>query len=286
MRVMVMVKASPKSEEGVMPDPELMEAMGRFNEELVQAGIMKSGDGLKPSKEGVRIHFSGKNRSVSDGPFAETKELIAGYWIWEVASMEEAIAWAKKCPNPMPDDSDIEIRPFFEMADFQTWDPDGDWLAKEEGLRHTLVRQNGQVQPYLFFSGRCEEALAYYEKVLDAKVGMKLRYDQSPQPVPKDMLQPGFESKIMHSEFQVGKQTLFASDGCNDQGKLEGFNLVLTLENEETVRQTFETLASEGQVVMPLSPSFFTQLFGMVSDKFGVCWMVMMPPFPPQGGQA
>jgi hypothetical protein len=118
MRVMVMVKATAESEAGQMPGTELIEAMGRYNEELVKAGIMLGGDGLKPSSKGVRVKFSGKDRTVVDGPFAETKELIAGYWIWQVQSMDEAIEWVRRCPNPMASDSEIEIRPFFEAADF------------------------------------------------------------------------------------------------------------------------------------------------------------------------
>lgn len=118
MKVMVLVKATPSSEAGTMPSEELMAAMGNFNEELVKAGIMKAGDGLKPSSEAVRVHFSGSKRIVTDGPFTETKELIAGFWIWEVKSMEEAIEWVKRCPNPMMEDSDIDIRPIYEMEDF------------------------------------------------------------------------------------------------------------------------------------------------------------------------
>jgi len=118
MRVMVMVKATEDSEKGVMPTTELFEAMGKFNEELVKAGIMLSGDGLKPSSQGKRIAFDGPKRSVIDGPFAETRELVAGYWIWEVKDMAEAVEWAKRCPNPMPGPSELEIRPFYEMADF------------------------------------------------------------------------------------------------------------------------------------------------------------------------
>ncbi|RFU47934.1 YciI family protein [Paraburkholderia sp. DHOC27] len=118
MRVMVLVKATPESEAGQMPSMELIAAMGKFNEELVNAGIMQGGDGLKPSSAGVRVRFSGADRTVVDGPFAETKELVAGYWLWQVESMEEAIAWVKRCPNPMVSDSDIEIRPFYEPADF------------------------------------------------------------------------------------------------------------------------------------------------------------------------
>jgi hypothetical protein len=118
MRVMVMVKATAESEAGQMPGMELIEAMSRYNEELVKAGIMQSGDGLKPSSAGVRVKFSGKDRTVIDGPFSETKELIAGYWLWQVESMDEAIEWVRRCPNPMPSESEIEIRPFFEPADF------------------------------------------------------------------------------------------------------------------------------------------------------------------------
>lgn len=118
MRVMVMVKATKDSEQGLMPTPELFIAMGKYNEELIKAGIMKSGDGLKPSSQGKRVAFDGANRTVIDGPFAETKELVAGYWLWEVKDMAEAVAWVKKCPNPMPGPSEIEIRPFYEMEDF------------------------------------------------------------------------------------------------------------------------------------------------------------------------
>ena len=118
MKVMVIVKATKDSEAGQLPSPELLAAMGKYNEELVKAGIMLAGDGLKPSKVGKRIHFSGASRSVTDGPFAETKELVAGFWIWQVRSMDEAVEWAKRCPNPMPGPSDLEIRPFWESEDF------------------------------------------------------------------------------------------------------------------------------------------------------------------------
>ncbi|HEX7026224.1 MAG TPA: YciI family protein [Gammaproteobacteria bacterium] len=118
MKVMVFVKATKGSETGEMPTQELFEAMMAYNEELVKAGIMLGGDGLKPSSEGVRVRFSGKNRTVVDGPFAETKELVAGYWLWEVKSIQEAIDWVKRCPNPMMEDSDIEIRPVFAPEDF------------------------------------------------------------------------------------------------------------------------------------------------------------------------
>jgi hypothetical protein len=138
MRVMVIVKASPESEAGEMPGTELLEAMNRYNEELVKAGIMLAGEGLHPSSKGVRVRFKGSERSVVDGPFAETKELIAGFWLWEVRSMEEAIEWVKRCPNPMESESDIEIRQVFEADDF------GDELTPE--LRESEERLRAQLE--------------------------------------------------------------------------------------------------------------------------------------------
>ncbi len=143
MRVMVLVKATADSEAGMMPTAETTEmlaAMGKFNEELVNAGIMLAGEGLKPSSQGKRVAFSGASRTVIDGPFAETKELVAGFWIWQVKDMAEAIEWVKRCPNPMPGPSEIEIRPVFEAADF------GDALTpelaeQEERLREKVAGQ-------------------------------------------------------------------------------------------------------------------------------------------------
>ena len=118
MRVIVFVKATDDSEAAAMPTAELIEAMGKYNEELIEAGIMVGGDGLKPSSQGKRIAFDGAGRKVTDGPFAETRELVAGYWIWEVKDMDEAVEWAKRCPNPMPGPSDLELRPVITMEDF------------------------------------------------------------------------------------------------------------------------------------------------------------------------
>jgi hypothetical protein len=118
MRVVVFVKATEDSEAGILPSTELLAAMGKFNEDLVAASIMRSGDGLKPSSQGKRIAFDGASRTVIDGPFAATRELVAGFWIWEVKDLDEAIAWAKRCPNPMPGPSELEIRPVYELEDF------------------------------------------------------------------------------------------------------------------------------------------------------------------------
>ncbi len=142
MRVMVLIKADKDSEAGVMPSEKLLADMGTYNEELVKAGVMLAGEGLHPSSRGVRVRFDGANRSVIDGPFAETKELIAGFWIWKVNSMQEAIEWLKRCPNPMPGVSDVEIRPIFEAEDFGAeFTPE--LRAQEDRLRAKIERQQG-----------------------------------------------------------------------------------------------------------------------------------------------
>jgi hypothetical protein len=118
MKFMILVKATKDSESGALPDEKLLTEMGKYNEELVKAGIMLAGEGLHPSSKGARVQISGTTRTVMDGPFAETKELVAGFWLWQVKSKEEAIEWVKRCPNPMPGDSEIEIRQIFEPEDF------------------------------------------------------------------------------------------------------------------------------------------------------------------------
>lgn len=143
MRVMVMVKATEESEAGVMPSEEFLAEMGKFNEELVEAGVMLAGEGLHPSSKGVRIQFSGEERSVVDGPFAETKELVAGFWMWQVESMDEAVEWVKRCPKPMPGESEIEIRPVFEADDFGG-ELTPELREQEERLRARIEKQTTQ----------------------------------------------------------------------------------------------------------------------------------------------
>ncbi|WP_210644155.1 MULTISPECIES: YciI family protein [unclassified Pseudomonas] len=141
MRFMVIVKASPESEAGEMPGEQLLAAMGAYNEELVKAGVMLAGEGLHPSAEGVRVQFSGKDRTLIHGPFAQTKELIAGFWIFKVQSLQEAIDWVKRCPNPMVSDSEIEIRQIFELEEFgETFTPE--LREQEERLRAQMSGQS------------------------------------------------------------------------------------------------------------------------------------------------
>ncbi|MCJ0764967.1 YciI family protein [Variovorax terrae] len=143
MKFMILIKATPESEAGVMPSEQLLTDMGRFNEELVKAGVMQAGEGLHPSAKGARVRFSGPNRTVTDGPFAESKELIAGFWIWKCASLQEAIDWVRRCPNPMLGESEVEIRQVFEAEDFgEAFTPE--LREQEERLREQIA---GQGQP-------------------------------------------------------------------------------------------------------------------------------------------
>ncbi|WP_233903096.1 YciI family protein [Stieleria maiorica] len=277
---MVIVKATASSEAGELPSEELLIAMGQFNEALVNAGIMKAGEGLKPSSQAVRVRFSGENRTVTDGPFAETKELIAGYWLWEVKSMEEAVEWVKRCPNPMMEDSDIDIRPIYEMEDFAEVDPQGEVEKHEDELRSRIATHDAAVQPYLFFGGRCEEALEFYKQAIGATVSMCMRFSESPDPAPEGMIPEGFENKIMHASFQVGKMTLMASDGCGEDSAFGSFRLTLTVPSVADADLLFNALADGGTVDMPLTKTFWSPRYGMVTDKFGLGWMVMVPGEP------
>jgi hypothetical protein len=142
MKVIVLVKASKSSEAGVMPSQEMLAEMGKFNKELVEAGVMLAGEGLHPSSKGKRVRFSGSDRTVIDGPFAETKELVAGFWLWNVKSMDEAVQWLKRCPNPHPEGCEVEIRPLFGPEDFAPSDPTGELRAAEARLRQQAAAKS------------------------------------------------------------------------------------------------------------------------------------------------
>lgn len=273
MKVAVFVKATTSSEAGIMPSEQLLTAMGRYCEDLIKAGVMLDGEGLKPSSKSVRVRFSGSDRVVINGPFAETKELVAGYWLWEVTSMDEAIAWVKKCPNPMPEESEIEIRPFVTSEDF------GAALTpalreQDERYQVAAAMRQASVQTYLFFGGRCEEALTFYQSAIFARVGTIMRWSECPEPPP-----PAFAHKIMHCEFTVGGVTLMASDGCwTDERKphFEGFRMTITVATVAVADQVFNALAVGGRIDMPQTETFWSPRYGMVTDQFGVGWMVMV----------
>jgi uncharacterized glyoxalase superfamily protein PhnB len=283
MRFMVIVKANEDSESGVMPATECLAAMGKYNEELVKAGVMLAGEGLHPSSKGLRIRFSGKERTVTDGPFAETKELIAGFWLWQVRSREEAVEWLKRAP--FDGGAEVELRPVFEADDFgAALTPE--LREQEERLRAQAGEQPAvqpgfpmPVQPYLDFEGCCEEALDYYRDALGAEVKMLLRYADGPQPSSSEgcsaMLPPGSEKKVMHAEFRIGDTTLMASDCfCSGKPIFQGFSIALTPPNDAEAKRLFDALADGGEVRQPLTETFFATSFGVVADRFGLGWML------------
>lgn len=183
MKVIVFVKATPSSEAGEMPSEQLLADMGKYNEELVAAGIMKAGEGLKPSREAVRVRFSGANRSVMDGPFAETKELVAGFWVWEVRSMQEAIDWVKRCPNPMSEESDIEIRPVLSIEDFASSDPTGELMQKERELYAIIENMSAD-------EAEIRHMMHEWSRALEAKDLDRLCKDYAPNAVLYDAIPP------------------------------------------------------------------------------------------------
>ncbi len=183
MKVIVLVKATPGSESGEMPSRQLLTDMVKYNEQLVAAGIMKAGEGLKPSREAVRIRFSGANRAVIDGPFAETKELVAGFWVWEVRSMQEAIDWVKRCPNPMNEESVIEIRPVFGVEDFAASDPTGEVMQKERELYATIENMSAD-------EAEIRHMMHEWSRALEARDLDRLFRDYAPDAILYDAIPP------------------------------------------------------------------------------------------------
>jgi uncharacterized glyoxalase superfamily protein PhnB len=283
MRFMMIVKASKDSEAGVMPDDKLIEAMTKYNEELARAGVLLDLSGLHPSSKGARVKFSGGKTIVTDGPFAETKALIAGYWLIQVKSKQEAVEWARRIPAPhgAGQEGEVELRQLFELDDFgacaavdRARELEKSLSAKKPGGGASV-----EVQPYLFFDGRCEEALEFYRRALGAEVTMLMRYKESPDPCPEGMLPPGAEDRVMHASFSVGGATVLASDGrCSGRLSFQGFSLSITPRDEAEADRWFAALADGGQVQMPMGKTFFAARFGMVTDRFGVGWMIYLAP--------
>ncbi len=220
MRVMIIIKATPSSEAGEMPSAELLSAMGQYNEQLVEAGIMKAGEGLKPTSVGKRVRFEGESRTVIDGPFAETMELIAGFWLWQVDSMEHAVEWVKNCPNPMKEASEIEIRPLFEAEDFADSDPDGSVLERESEMRLELQKCN-PVPWFEIYVNDLERATQFYESVLETKLE-KLEAPTSELQMmafPMSMTSPGASGAVCKMEgVKAGGGSTMVYFSCEDCG--------------------------------------------------------------------
>ena len=266
MRFMILIKANKDSEAGVMPSEQLLTEMGAFNEELVKAGIMLDGEGLQPSAKGARVQFSGQQRSVIDGPFAETKELIAGYWVWQCESLAEAVAWVKRCPNPMGEQAEVEIRQLFE-ADCFGEEMTPELRAQEERLRAQLqvkaVPDPQGALPYLVIRGAAD-AVGFYERVFDAQVLTRL---DAP------------DGKIMHAELKVGPARFMLTEERVEYQSLSPATLggsgSFACVYVSDVDATFERALSAGATaIMPVLDQFWGDRAGHLRDPFGHQWMV------------
>lgn len=266
MRFMIIVKATAESEAGQMPSEQMLAEMGRFNEELIKAGVMEAGEGLHPSSKGARVRFSGSKRTVVDGPFAETKELVAGFWLWKVKSREEAIEWVKRCPNPMPGDSEIEIRQIFGTEDF------GEALTPE--LREQEERQRRELAgvkpvpeargalPYLVVKGAAD-AIAFYQRVFGAEVTLRLDAPDG----------------VMHAELQVGPAAFMLTEERVEMGAKSPTTIggsassaVIYVPDADAV---FDRAVKAGSTVtMPMADQFWGDRSGGIIDPFGHGWMI------------
>jgi uncharacterized glyoxalase superfamily protein PhnB len=273
MRVMVMVKATADTEAGVMPSEEMFAEMGRFNDELVKAGVMLAGEGLKPTSRGARVRFSGETRTVVNGPFAESGELIAGYWIWQVKSLDEAIEWAKRCPNPTGVHGELELRPIYEAEDFgEALTPE--LRAQEERQRAEIERQaaaaavppvpvpNGAT-PYLTIRGAAD-AIAYYQRAFGAELLYRL---------------DGPGGVVMHAEMRVGPAQFMLSEEQPDHQALSpktlggsGSTALIYVPDVDAV--VARAVAEGAQVTMPVADQFWGDRSGAIIDPFGHRWMI------------
>jgi uncharacterized glyoxalase superfamily protein PhnB len=277
---MVIIKADRNTEAGVMPSEDLLREMGNYNEELVKAGVMLDGNGLHPSSKGARILFKGKERRVVDGPFAETKELIAGYWLWQVKSREEAIEWARRCPNPTGEESVIELRQVFEAEDFGAeFTPE--LRAQEERLMAEAAALKAAAQapattaavnpvppsdgatPYLVVQG-AHDAIAWYQRVFGAELVAKI---DAP------------DGKVMHSELKVGparfmlteENLAYGSRGPKTIGGSSTTTIVFVPDVDATVKAAVAAGATAG---MPVADQFWGDRSGTITDPFGHQWFV------------
>lgn len=269
MKFMILRKADRDTENGIMPSQTLFSAMADYNTQMAQAGILRSGEGLKPSADGTRIKFQQGKPIITDGPFTETKELLAGYTIIEVNSRQEALDWAKRWPKEDADgNAELELRQLYEMCDFAN----GPGLQKHIDLEQKLRKQPLFSSSYLLFDGNCREAFEWYAEVLGGTIIMMLTGAESPvaEEIPAE-----FSDKIMHVSLQVRNWMLMGSDcppGMFE--KPQGFHVQIAFEDEQQAEATFNKLAEGGLVQMPFEPTFWAKRFGMLVDRFGTPWML------------
>ncbi|MCU7554564.1 YciI family protein [Alteromonas sp. ASW11-19] len=276
MKIMVMVRSTAASEAGTPPTAKIVSDMNVFNEKLREAGVLQHAEGLRPSEQGVRVAIDGGDRRVVHGPFQPADALIAGYWVWEVTDMDEALDWINQSPVPMDEPCIVELRLCETTEDFAGIE-DAENTQKNEGEHaYSRAMRNATSNPYLFYDGCCEAAFDYYEQHLGAVRGELNRFADSPESFPEGMLPDNYDQKIMHAECTVGDTTIYACDGGGKDGPISGMSLAVTVADMDIATRAFNALAHDGNILMPLQPAFWSPLFGQVKDAFGVTWMIMV----------
>lgn len=270
MRFLIIRRADAKTEAGELPGEAVLDAMVSYHEQLAEAGALRDGLGLKPSAQGARVTFSKGVPTVTDGPFTEAKELIAGFSIIDVPSLEDAVAWATRWPAIDSDgDFALEVRPVFEAEELG----DSPALERNAALTRRLARPAGlTAYPYLVFDGACAEAFRFYQQVLGGTIEAMITHAGSPmaEPVPAE-----WGDRIMHACLIAGDLTLMGSDMPPGRAQRPaGFYVNLTVGQPAEAERIFDALADGGTVTMPLEPTFWAERFGMLVDRFGIPWMV------------
>jgi uncharacterized glyoxalase superfamily protein PhnB len=269
MKCMIIRRADPDTEAGKMPSQELLAAMGRFNERLVDAGVFRDGTGLKPSSQAVRVSFGDGEPVVTDGPFVETRELIAGFTMIETDNFEQALDWVKQWPveDAERGDLELEVRPVYTLEDF----PNGEGLDVHQELAQRLSRQPTAIVPYLpFGGGRCREAFEFYAESLGGNVEQMLAWGDMPMPEP---MPEERRAHLAHASLKIGELTLAGVDVSDDEAALNsGGNVILNFATPEQTRAAFAALSAGGNVRMEPTGTFWSSCFAVLTDRFGVHW--------------
>ncbi|WP_223670651.1 YciI family protein [Kangiella shandongensis] len=269
MKYMIIRKADEQTEAEVMPTEALLKAMGDYNEEMIQAGVMLRGEGLKSSKYGFRVSFNQGTPVITDGPFTETKELLAGYTMIEVDSKEAALAWAKKWPTIDGEaNAQLEVRQLFELSDFEPSDALDH--IEEQFTRNEKRPQNGC--PYLVFNGDCKAAFEYYEDVLGGTIEEMMTHRDSP--VAEETAEEDLD-KVLHARLNLGSLTLMGSDSPKEYyASPQGMHVQIVPASESEAERIYKALAAGGNVQVPLDKTFWAKRFAMLTDQFNIPWII------------
>ena len=265
MRYMLMRKADPDTEKGILPSEDLLQAMANYNERMTEAGVFIDGDGLRPTSEGCRIQFGSDGPTVLHGPFGQTSELLAGYSVLEVESLEEAIEWAKQWPREdAGGNATLELRRYFTLEDFEP----GAAIEQHRSHRHLPREMNVHVA----FAGNCREAMEFYAEVTHGTLEAMITYGETPaaKDVPLEV-----RDRIIHSSLNIRGRRLMGADMAGDcYQPPQGAQVHLDYTDPEQSERVFHALAEKGTVIMPFDQTFWAHRFGMVKDRFGVQWMI------------